>query len=268
MLIDTHCHLNFKAFKNKTTKIINQAKKAGVKKFIVPGANLDSSQKAVELAQQYPQVYAAVGIHPHHAKKNFKKLGLKKIKEKITGLAKNKKVVAIGECGLDYYQTKEKNIKKIQKEVFLIQIKIAHQLKLPLIIHNRQSSNSLLKILSHQPLTIKYQLSGVLHCFQGNFNLLNWALSNNFYFGISGLITKDKLIQQAVKKIPLKQLLIETDSPFLTPKNTSIKKSFPNTPKNVKIVAQWIAKLKNIQLTKTIEATTKNAIYLFKLKNG
>lgn len=270
MLIDTHCHLNFKAFKKNVDEIIKQAKQAGVEKIIVPGTNLKTSKKAVELAQKYKGIYAAIGIHPHHSSTQCP---VPNILYEFKKLAKSKKVVAIGECGLDYYQyqkTKYKNykidqgFKKIQKEIFEKQIQLANKLNLPLIIHNRQASNDILKLIENWRLRIE-NLSGVFHCFQGNFNLLNWALKHQFYIGITGIVTYDKQMQKIVKKIPLERLLIETDSPFLTPEPLRSKKIFPNTPVNVRIVAEWIAQIKGDSFLNVIKQTTKNAVQLFKL---
>lgn len=272
MLIDTHCHLNFKVFKKNVSNIINQAKSKGVEKIIVPGANWDSSKKAVKLAQEYDEIYAAVGIHPHHAKE-VTKLTNQQLKIQLEKLAKNKKVVAIGECGLDYYQyqrTKyqdykiDEKFKKVQEETFIIQISLAKKLNLPLIIHNRNASNNLLKIINNKKLTVT-KLKGVFHCFQGNFKLLNWILKNNFFIGITGIITYDKQMQELAKNTPLEKILIETDSPFLTPQPLKSQKPFPNTPENVKIITEWIAKIKGDSFFKIAKQTTKNALQLFKL---
>lgn len=258
MLIDTHCHLNFKAYKKNVREVIESAKKIGVEKIVVPGAKLNSSRKAVELAQQYEGIYAAIGIHPHHA-------GEEIIKHELMKLAKNKKVVAIGECGLDYFPPgNEKIDKKAQKNLFLMQLEIAHELHLPVIIHNRDADEDILKILT----THNSQLAtnpSVFHCFMGNFNLLKWALDNGFYIGITGLVTYNKHVQEVVKLTPLNRLLIETDSPFLTPEPLRSQKNFPNKPENVKIVAEWIAKIKSDSFLNVAKQTTANALRLFKL---
>jgi TatD DNase family protein len=275
MLIDTHCHLNFKVFKGKVNQVIDRAKKAGIEKIIVPGVDLKTSKKAVELAQKYDGVYAAVGIHPHHSNiKNHPPAGGSKIKNELKTLAENKKVVAVGECGLDYYQyqkTKyqdyqiDDDFKKRQKEILLLQIGLAKELNLPLIIHSRQASEDILKIIKHQTSAINHRLKGVFHCFEGNEDLLKWGLENSFYFGVTGNLTYNHKIQSSVKKIPLKNLLIETDSPFLIPEPLKSQKIFPNEPKNVKIVAKRIAKIKGDSFLNIGQKTTQNAICLFKL---
>jgi TatD DNase family protein len=276
MLIDSHCHLNFKAYKKNLREVINNAQSNDVKKIVVPGAKLDSSKKAVEIAQQYDGIYAAVGIHPHHAQEEIVKLlNGQAVKNELEKLAKSKKVVAIGECGLDYHQTQNSNVKsqnynlnlktkKIQKELFLSQLELANKLHLPVIIHNRDADEDMLKTL-----ITNYQLlitnSGVFHCFMGGDELLTWALNHNFYIGITGLITYNQRVQDIVAKTPLEKLLIETDSPFLTPEPLRTQRIFPNRPENVKIVAQWIAKIKGDSFLKVARVTSKNAIQLFKL---
>jgi len=270
MLIDTHCHLNFKAFEGRVKQIIQRAKKAGVEKIIIPGTNLETSRKTVELAQKYDQVYAAIGIHPHHAKEitNYKL----QITNELKKLAKSKKVVAIGECGLDYHQyqkTKyddykiDEDFKNQQKEVFEMQIDLAKKANLPLIIHNREASKDILSLLTdHHSLLTN---SCVLHCFQGEDNLLDWILENNFYIGITGIVTYNKKMQAVVRKTPLKNILIETDSPYLMPEPIKKTKKWPNEPKNVKIVAKRIAKIKGDSFLEITNQTTNNAVKLFKL---
>jgi len=268
-MIDTHCHLNFKAFKGKVRQVIEQAKKVGITKIIVPGTNLETSKEAVNLAQKYKEIYAAVGIHPHHASQvQSSKF---KVQSELSRLAEYKKVVAIGECGLDYYKyqkTKYKDyeidedFKKAQRQIFEMQIKLAQELNLPLIIHNRQASNDILKILN-----TKYSIpnTGVLHCFQGNDKLLNWAVKQSFYIGITGIVTYNKKMEEVVKKTPLKNLFIETDAPYLMPEPLRTTKRWPNEPKNVKIIAQKIADIKSDSFLEVTKQTTENAIQLFKL---
>ena len=282
-MIDTHCHLNFKAFKGKVEKVIQRAKKAGVEKIIVPGTNLETSKKAVELAEKYYGVYAAIGIHPHHVLEMVNGQWLM-VKSEFEKLAKNKKVIAIGECGLDYYQYKKTPTSALeiphrliqprsiqdatagrQKELFIMQIKLAEKLNLPLIIHNRQASDDIFEMVNGQWSMVNGFPKGVLHCFQGNNQLLNWALENNFYIGITGIVTYNKKMQEVVRKTPLKNILIETDAPFLTPEPIRRTKKWPNEPKNVKIVAERIAKIKGDSFLNVTKKTSDNAIKLFKI---
>jgi len=263
MLIDTHCHLNFKAFKGKADPVIERARKAGVKKVIVPGARLDTSKKAVELARKYKEIYAAVGIHPIHARRV--KNQMPNLKNKLKKLAENKKVVAIGECGLDYFRIENSKlkIKKKQKLLFKMQIELAQELDLPLIIHNRNAGDDLISILKPYAICHKPRLRAVFHCFSGNFTLLAWALEHNFYIGIDGNITYSKHVKKVVKRTPLERLLIETDSPYLMPEPLRSTKKFPNEPKNVKIVAEKIAEIKGDSFLRIAKQTTENAEELF-----
>lgn len=271
MLIDTHCHLNFKVFTDKVLEVINAAKAAGVNKIIVPGTNVETSRYAVELATQYPEIYAAVGIHPHHAGIMNDEL---RIMNELKQLATHKKVVAIGECGLDYYvyqKTKYPNyqiddqFKQKQKEIFLLQIELAVELNLSLIIHNRHADNDLLSLIMGLKGLRYKSLRGVFHCMQGNEELLNWGLEHNFSFGITGLVTYNKGMEEMVKKIPLRRMLGETDAPFLIPEPLKSRHIFPNTPQNVKIIVERIATLKGDSFLTVAKQLSSNAVQLFKL---
>jgi TatD DNase family protein len=270
MLIDTHCHLNFKAFKGKVPEILASAEKNGVEKIIAAGARLNSSRKAIKLAENYPQIYAGVGIHPHHAVE-FKDQTENKIKTSVKKVADHKRVVAIGECGLDYYQYQNtkykdyqisKKFKITQQKVLRAQFKAAEELDLPLIIHNRKASKDLLKFVKNWP---NKNITGVFHCFQGATELWEWIIDNNFYLGITGIVTFNRKMAEIAEKTPLQRLLIETDGPFLAPEVNGKRLDFPNKPENVKIVAQKIAELKKISFAEVAEATTLNTEKLFNL---
>jgi TatD DNase family protein len=269
MLIDTHCHLNFKAFKKILDQVLWQSSEAGVKKIIVPGSDLESSQKAVNLACHFIHLYAAVGIHPHHIDKLKIKKG--KLINQLKKLAKNNKVVAIGECGLDYYhypKTKYKNyivnnkFKNKQIELFKIHLKLAKEMKLPVIIHNRLASLDIQSVINNHQSAI----SGVFHCFDGDEIFLKWVIKKGFYVGFDGNITYKKSLQNLVKMAPMDRILLETDSPFLTPEPLKSKKNFPNKPENIKIIAREIAKIKGISFITVVKKTTANAQKLFKFR--
>lgn len=271
MLIDTHCHLNFKVFADNVLEVINAAKAAGVEKIIVPGTNLETSRSAVELATQYPQVYASIGIHPHHAGIMNDEL---RIMNELKQLATHKKVVAIGECGLDYYvyqKTKYPNyqideqFKQKQKKIFLLQIELAIELNLPLIIHNRDADSDLLALLKSLKGSKYKSLKGVFHCMQGNEELLNWGLEHNYYFGITGLVTYNHRMQAMVKKTTITKLLSETDAPFLIPEPLKSRHIFPNSPQNVKIIVERIASLKGDSFLTASKQLSDNAVQLFKV---
>ena len=268
-MFDSHCHLNFEAFTDQEEKTINEARANDINFFLVPGTDLKTSQKAIKIAQEYPRVWAAVGIHPHHAQKyNAKDL------EKIKKLAQRKTAAAIGEIGLDYYQyqkTKYNNyqineeFKQKQKKLLQKQIIIALQLKKPIIFHNREASEDFLEILTEIGWE-NFSNSAVFHCCSPEKKLLNIAKEKQIYVGVDGDVTYDKKKAEFVKNIPLKQLILETDSPYLTPLPVKKNKKFPNAPKNLIYTAQFIAQLKNISLQELKKITTKNTNKLFNLE--
>lgn len=266
-MFDAHAHLNFKAFEKDRDQVIKTALQAGVTKIINVGTKIDSSLKAVELAQKYENLYAAVGIHPHHADKldiNWE--------EELIKMAQNKKVVAIGECGLDFfrYQSNEIVEPKSQKNIFLRQIEIAQKLKLPLQIHNRRAEDEVLKVI----LNLKsYFLNppGLFHCFSGSLAFLKKVLDLGFYIGFDGNITYSGIakgemvdLKELVKYVPLERIILETDSPYLPP--VPLRGS-RNEPKNVIITARFISRLKKMSFEEIREATEKNTNELFFPKN-
>jgi TatD DNase family protein len=270
MLIDTHCHLNFKVFKNDWRAVIGRAQKAGVRKMVVVGTDLESSRRAVEIANGVKGVYATVGLHPHHCR------GLKSRLENIKGqlkiLAKNKKVVAIGECGLDYHVYKQSEykdvrltteLKNLQKRAWGMQIQLAKELNLPMVIHNRRADEELLDTLEHFCKDDGKYPKGVFHCISGSKKYLARVLKMGFYVGVDGNVTYSQGVQELAKEIPVERLVIETDSPFLTPKPY---RGLRNEPKNVKIVTEFLGKLKKLTFDQIEASTTRNAEAVFKLK--
>lgn len=270
-MVDAHCHLNFKVFENDVDEVIKKAFEKGVKAIINVGAQLDTSKRAVELAGKYENLYATVGIHPHHAdelEQNWE--------TKLEELAKNKKVVAIGECGLDYYRYEKNGITDIelQKELFIKQIEIAHKLKLPLMIHNRCAGKNIIDILvNHQLASRSRSLfinpPGMFHCFSGDIEVLKFALQMGFYVGFDGNITYKGLakgettaLSELAKFTPLNRIIVETDSPYLTPEP---HRGSRNEPSYVIIVAEKIAQIKNVSFGEIEKQTTENANFLFKL---
>lgn len=281
-MFDTHCHLNFKAFEKKVEAVITAAQNAGVDYFVVPGTDIRTSKKAIEIAKKFDGVYAAVGVHPHHLfclKVKSQKLKVEKEIEKIKKLLTYPKVVAVGEIGLDrhYYQkTKYKNYHidekfiKLQRYFFIEQLKLAKKYKKSVIVHNRGAKENLLKILSN----IKYLISNlkiVFHCCEPDDDLLDFAKKHQIFIGVDGDVTYDVVKQDFVKKIPLEFLVLETDSPFLKPVVPSLirsekdgtEKKFPNEPKNLLLIGEFIAKLKRIPFNQLAVKTTLNAKRLF-----
>lgn len=264
-MIDIHCHLNFKAFEKDVDKVIKKAFEAGVTKIINVGTKIDSSQKAIELAIKCDNLYAAVGIHPHHADKLEKNW-----EEKLEELAKHPKVVAIGECGMDFYSYQSNKIvnPNLQKELFIKQIELAYKLKLPLQIHNRQAGKEILDILlNHQSSLLN--LPGVFHCFSGDKNFLKKVLNLGFYIGFDGNITYKGVpkgeateLKELVKFTPLDRILTETDAPFLSPQPY---RGGRNLPEYVILIAGKIAEIKGVTFEEVKEQTTINAKSVFQL---
>jgi len=243
MFIDTHAHLNFSAFREDADQVIRRSLDNDVW-LINAGSQYSSSKRAVEIAERYKEsVYAAIGLHPIYAQDGF---DVEKYKE----LAKSKKVVAVGEIGLDYKE-EYVSFKEKQKEVFLKQLDLAKELNLPIIFHCRMAHQDLLKIINSE-------LRGVIHCFTGTWEQAQKYLDMGFYLGFNGIIFKTAL-DEIIKKTPLGRILIETDCPFLTPP----PKQGRNEPIYVKYVAEKIAKLKGLSHGEIVQITTKNARQLF-----
>ncbi|MBI2028085.1 MAG: TatD family hydrolase [Candidatus Levybacteria bacterium] len=264
-MIDVHCHLNFHAFEKDYDEVIKSAFKAGVTKIINVGTKIDSSFRAVEMAQKYPQLYAIVGVHPHHADKLEAGWELE-----LEKLAKNPKVVAIGEIGIDYFRYKSNSIvdPKLQKETFIKQIILANKLKLPLQIHNRLAGKDILDILeNHKPYLLNPP--GMFHCMSGDLDSLKKVLDLGFYIGFDGNITYSGLapgetveLKELVSYAPLDRIVTETDSPFLTPEPM---RGVKNRPEYVIIIGEFISKLRGINFDKLRNQTTKNVKKIFSI---
>lgn len=269
-MIDVHCHLNFKAFAGDYDTVIKDALAAGVTRIINVGTQVSSSQRAVELAKEYGNLYAIVGIHPHHADKD-------EIKdnwfEKLEMLAANKenKVVAIGEIGLDNYRYKSNGIADpvLQKDVFIQQIQLASKLKLPIQIHNRHAGKEILDVLIHHK-SLLLNPPGMFHCMSGDVAFLKKVLAMGFYVGFDGNITYAGLasgettaLSELVKYAPLERIVTETDSPYLAPEP---HRGGRNVPAYGILIGEFIAHIKGISVSEVITKTTKNAIEVFRLR--
>ena len=254
MIVDTHCHLDDARYNDDLDEILENAKQEGVEKFIIPGADPKSLERAVEISQLYEMVYFAVGVHPYDAK-NYDRSILEKF-------VKHPKCVAIGECGLDYYRLPEDEEeieaeKRLQKKVFIDQILWAKELKKPLIIHIRESSADCLELLE------KYagKEGGVLHCYNADESLLKLA-DRNFYYGIGGVLTfkNAKKLINVYPKIPQERLLIETDAPYLTPHPHRGER---NEPSYTTFIADKMSELSSISRFEMEQLTTRNSAKLF-----
>ncbi|QOP41266.1 TatD family hydrolase [Sulfurimonas marina] len=255
MIIDTHIHLDHDRYDEDLEEVLARAREGGVKKFIIPGADPVTLDKAISIAQRYEDVYFAVGVHPYDME-NY----TEDIFHKYLG---HEKCVAVGECGLDYFRLEgsdeEKDlIKQKQKEVFVAQIRLAREYKKPLIVHVRDASNDSKTVLLENDAG---DVGGVLHCFNADEQLLSLA-KENFYFGIGGVLTfkNAKKLVNVLPKIPQEKLVIETDGPYLTP---TPHRGERNEPLYTNFVAQKIAELLDEDLKNIEEITTKNAQELF-----
>lgn len=278
MYIDTHAHLNFEAFKSDYREAINRAQENDIHGIINVGSNLATSKKAIEIANEFPGLYAGIGLHPIHVKdEEFDEAAFLK-------MAKNKKVVALGETGLDYYY--DKSMADLQKEVFQKLLKMASVISKPVILHSRDAGEDVLSILMQE----RSDTRGVMHCFQGGWPYAKMILDMGLYISFTGLVTFSKNYEtfEVIENTPLERLLIETDCPYMTPRPLTPElypKGFldeqerrsdggraepyrgkRNEPAYVAEVAKKIAELKKISLEKVAEKTSQNAIDLFGLK--
>lgn len=268
LIIDTHAHINFKSFKEDGNVIIKKCLKENVW-IINVGSETRTSQRAINYAQKYEEgVYAAVGLHPIHLfpieslgdKNNVEEFDYKKYLE----LAQQEKVVAIGEVGLDYHHFGKnhniKELKKLQKNVFKDFLKLSQETKKPLIIHCWDAYDDLLEILTKSK--FDYQ-PGVIHSFIGSWKTAQKFIELGFKIGLNGITTYSESYDKLIRNCDLKNILIETDAPYLTPK--PLPRDSRNEPVNIKLVAKKIADVKNISLEEVLNQTTENARKLFKI---
>ena len=247
-LIDTHSHIYYDAYKNNLDQVINRALENNIKKIICVGVDLKTSEKSIKIAEKYDCIYATVGYHPHDSKtvnQNYLK--------EIEDLYSHDKVVAIGEIGLDYYY--KYSSKKKQLIVFNEQLELAKSLNAPVVIHNRLSDTDLLNSLKEKKIS-----NGVIHCFASNSDFAKSIIQLGLHISFTGLITFVKELEKVVKEISIKNIMIETDSPYLTPIPNRGK---TNEPYMVKYIAKKIATIKNIPLDDVIKQTTLTANNFF-----
>lgn len=249
---DSHSHYNDEKFDEDRQYIIEETYKNNITKFMCIGYNVEQSKKAIEIAESYPYIYATAGISPNDIEENvFDDIYI------IEEISKSDKVKAIGEIGLDYYWNKDNH--ELQKEVFIKQIDIANRMELPIVIHNRDAYVDTIKILNEHPVHKK----GIFHCCQLNQELIKEALKLDFYISFSGNITfKNAKVEGPVSLVPMNRLLIETDSPYLSPEPY---RGMRNTSINVKLVAEKIAAIKGIPIEEVAEITYKNAMNIYNI---
>ncbi len=307
MFVDTHGHVSFQAFKDDADVVLKRAFENNTW-IIMPGTQFSTSQKAVEMAERYPQgVYAAIGLHPIHlaekrhvdefelqselpAPLETGRLGRPQFLsgfdtkaeefdyEKYKALGQSKRVVAIGEFGLDYYYEPKSKIKREaqrmqQKTALALQLKLADELDLPVILHCRKAHEDLLEILNTRYKIQNTKLRGVVHCYTGDLKQAEQFYNLGLYFGFNGLIFKDVPAlpnpEEIIASIPLDRIVLETDSPYLAPSVALAKEGFNterNEPMFVKYVAEEIARIKKIDVEEVASATTANAKTIFRLE--
>ncbi len=264
-LVDTHCHLDHNFFDEDRDEVIARAMKAGVSRFVVPGLDIDTSRAAIKLAERYESIYAAVGFHPNDIGPDPgpPEAALKE----IWRLSKHPKVVAIGEIGLDYHW--DKTPRAIQWKWLNLQLKLAAERSLPVILHNRNSTADILAILKEWHTTLQgtplAKRPGVLHSFSGTWIDAEETLEMNFYIGITGPVTfkKSTDTKTVAARLPEDRLLLETDSPYLTPEPYRGKR---NEPGYLRYIAEEIAALREESRKLTAENTTRNAAALFRFE--
>ena len=234
--------------------VIERARRVGIKLFIVVGYSLESSQKAIRLAEASDDMYAAVGIHPHGAR-NYNN----EAEKLLRGLAQHPKVVAVGEIGLDFYRNLSPRPK--QKEAFRRQIRLAKEIGLPLVVHDREAHREVARILREEQAEA---VGGVLHCFSGDLAFASSAWEMNFYTSIAGPITYPKKghLPEVVRKAPVEKLLIETDCPYLPPQPYRGKR---NEPAYLPLTAEAVAQIRGLTISELAHLTTENTRRLFRL---
>ncbi len=254
-LFDTHAHLGLESFYEKDLKeVLARADDAGVKFIATVGINLEESRKAVAIAAGHERVFAIVGVHPHEAK------GVTDATlEEMARLARHEKVVAYGEIGLDFYRNRSP--RRAQIAVFRDQIRLARDLGLPIVIHDRDAHEETLRILREEKAD---EVGGIIHCFSGDVRMAWDCIAMGFLVSIPGAVTfkKAKQVHDVVREVPLDYLLVETDCPYLTPVPHRGKR---NEPAYVRYTAEAVAALKGVTLGEVAAATTQNALRVFGL---
>jgi len=255
MLFDTHMHLNARQFFEDRDEVMQRAREAGVTRMVIVGFDEDTIPLSIEIAETYDEVYAAVGWHPvdaiHYEDHHL---------DWLESLTEHPKVVALGEMGLDYHW--DTSPKQVQEEVFRKQIRLAKKLSMPIIIHNREATADIIRILQEEKAE---EVGGIMHCFSGTVEDVQPCLDMNFYISMGGPVTfkNGHEAKRVAKMVPLDRLLIETDAPYLAPHPNRGKR---NEPAYVRLVAEEIAQLRDLDYEKLCNITTENALKVFRIK--
>ena len=252
-LIDSHAHLDGEKFADDRAAVVERALAAGVVKIITMGDSLESSARSVALTEEFDPVYAAVGIHPEEAQPMTAATD-----DRLAAWAAQEKVVAIGEIGLDYYWEKDEEKRALQRAIFVRQLDLARQLRLPVCIHDREAHGDMMKILKAEGRGLR----GVLHCYSGSWEMAAELLKGDWYFGIDGPLTYKNAakLPEIVQRLPAERILVETDSPYLSPMPFRGKR---NEPAHVLYVAKKAAELRGESLEAFARATRENTRDLY-----
>lgn len=254
MLVDSHCHLDRLKLDShdyaSLKQVVDEAKAAGVERMLCVGIDMNNAATVKRIAEQFDEVFASVGVHPCDAKELIEA-------KQLIAAADHPKVVAIGETGLDYHYSQDS--KAVQQESLIMHLEVAKQLKLPTIIHTRDAREDTLAILREHACQ---EAAGVLHCFTEDWDMAKKAIDLGFYISFSGIVTFNnaKELQAVAKKVPLDRMLVETDAPYLTPVPYRGK---PNFPKYTRHTAEFIAQLREVELSQVAQQTTENFFRLF-----
>lgn len=255
IFVDTHCHLDDEKFADDLDETIERAIESGVTRVINFGADMKSSESAVELSREHESLYAGVGVHPEEAF-DMTDADL----ERLASMTRERKVVAIGEIGLDYYWEKDSERRLLQQKIFVRQLDLARQLDLPVCIHEREAHGDAMKILKREGRGLR----GVMHCYSGSLEMARELWKDGWLIGVDGPLTFKNAakLPEIVKAAPLDMLLIETDAPYMAPTPHRGKR---NEPSYVTLIAEKVAELRGESIEKIAEVTTRNAERLYKI---
>ena len=262
-IVDSHCHLDFDVYRNDLNEVIKRARLNNVKYFLTISVDLENFKKINCLTKKYENIWCTTGVHPNNVPENINSNSTENLVEKLIINCKEKKVIGIGETGLDFYRKSNNKINQIQ--YFESHALVSSKTKLPLIIHTRDADNETINFF--KKIKKFKNVSGLLHCFSSTISVARIALDNEFYISFSGIVTFQNVgdLLQIVKYVPLDRILIETDSPYLAP---FPKRGKRNEPANVKFILEKIANVKKIDIDKIAEVTKNNFFNLFrKAKN-
>lgn len=253
MIIDTHAHLDFKNFRKDLDAVVERAREAGVERIVTIGIDLETTEKAISLARKYGNVHATAGIHPHEADS-----ATPEVLEKLDELARADEVVAVGECGMDYVRSE--TTREDQLAAFTAQMALAEKLKLPVVIHSRESYDDVAGVLE----SFSGRVKGIIHCMSGGADFRDRALDMGYYIAIGGPVTykANEELRLVIRGVPLERLLLETDAPFLPPEKMRPGR---NEPAFLTEVVRELAELYNVSAEEIERHTSENAIRAFNL---